>query len=169
MKLTRRLSKGRGRASTAESAGAGGKDIGKPPEGTRFHNELALTRRLLAAKARQRELSRASVLAAVTSGLVLAAMILCLAINVGDPPGGNADSPWEFDVAAFTAAAALLAALGSLAWPRQSLADAAGEEDSVKALPADTAPWRLVALAFVNDRENSPGAIVRFPHLRLGG
>ena len=145
---TRRLSKGPVRASTAESVGTGGKDAGKPPEGTRFHNELALTRRLVAVKARQRELSRAGLLAAGTSVLLLAATIVCLAIDVGDPPGASADSAWEFDAAAFAAAAALLAALGSLAWPRRSLADAASEADPAKPLSADAVPWRLVAVAF---------------------
>src|SRR4051812_30184302 len=148
MKRTRQMSKSRAPDSPAESAGTGGEDTGKPPEGTRFHNELALTRRLVAAKARQRELSRAGVLAAVTSGLLLTATIVCLAINVGDPPGESADSPCEFDAAAFAAAAALFAALGSLAWPRQSLADAASEVDSANPLPADAVPWRLVAFAF---------------------
>jgi hypothetical protein len=118
----------------------------KPPEGTRFHDELALTRWLVVLNSRQRQLTRAGIVVTIASGLLLAAVTVCLILDVGEGVHKRSDSPAAFDYAALSALVGLLAGLISLAWPRDL---ASRNATTTESLPKEPVLWGLIVTAFV--------------------
>src|SRR4051794_30985265 len=134
---------GEGAASTSPGADT--------PKSNGFAHELRLTRWTIAAKASQRQLTRAGLLVLIAAALLVAGTVVCLALNVGQGVGARKDSPPAFDVAAFAGFASFVLAGLSLLWPRERIdnAGASLRGDDVRALPADKVPWCLAAAAFV--------------------
>jgi hypothetical protein len=130
----------------------------KPPEGSRFHDELALTRWLVGARSKQRDLNRASVVLIGSSCLLLSGTIVCVVLNVAATP--KTSSPDEFEFAAWFALCSFMLSLASLAWPRASLdpeqrkdysvrPQGKGQQGAAPSLAANAIPWALVILAFL--------------------